>query len=131
MRCTCGRKAGLTIRDNRLLGKKDRILVGVSGGKDSMLLVHLLKKHRYDVTALMLDEGIRGYRDKTIPVVRKYCKKEGIPLAIVPFKKAYGKTVDYAVRDGEHACSVCGVFRRDLLNKYALKNGFTKVATGH
>ncbi|MBI1973654.1 TIGR00269 family protein [Candidatus Micrarchaeota archaeon] len=155
MECECGRKAVIetrynrkklcdrcfvemyekrvwrTIRYNSLLEKSDRILVGVSGGKDSLAVLHFLAQNHFDVTAITLDEGIAGYREKTLDAVEDYCQQNSIPLIVVPFKEAYGSTVDEAVRKGEHPCSVCGVFRRDLLNSKASELGFTKVATGH
>ncbi|MBI4214671.1 TIGR00269 family protein [archaeon] len=155
MQCECGRKAVFevryngkrlcdrcfadfyehkvwrTIRENKLLEHKDKIMVGVSGGKDSLAVLHFLSKHHFDVTAVTLDEGIVGYREKTLDAVEDYCLDSKVPLVVVPFKEAYGVTIDHAVEQGEHPCSVCGVFRRDLLNSKAKELGFTKVVTGH
>jgi len=123
------RKIEETIRAHRLIRKDDKVAVACSGGKDSTTLLFVLKRLGYDVTALAVDEGIAGYRDKTLSDLRRFCKKNKIPLRITSFEKEYGKTLDAILKKRFRACTVCGTFRRRLLNKAARR--FDVLATGH
>lgn len=123
------KKVSDTIKKFRLVDKKDRIVVACSGGKDSTTILYLLKKFYGTVTALAIDEGIAGYRDRTLVDLKKFCKQEGVDLKIYSFKDQFGRTLDAMLKQKNHPCSVCGTFRRYLLNKYA--KGFDRIATGH
>ena len=119
-----------TIKKFGLINKKERAVVAVSGGKDSMSLLYVLNKKGYNVTALAIDEGIADYREETLETMKKFCTKNGVPYRVVSFKKEFGKTLDeIMILHKERPCSVCGVFRRYLLNKYS--KGFDVLATGH
>lgn len=118
-----------TIKKYKLLSKKEKICVAASGGKDSVSLLYILKKLKYDVYALAIDEGIKGYRDSSLEFLRKFCKKNNIPLKVYSFKKEVGKTLDQLSKKYNPACNVCGTFRRHLLDKHS-KN-YDKIATGH
>jgi uncharacterized protein (TIGR00269 family) len=115
-----------TIGEHRLIKPTDRVAVAVSGGKDSLTVLHLLSQ-AYDVTAIAVDEGIAGYREKTLGDARRFCVERNIPLRILSFKETYGDTIDEL--SPERSCSICGVRRRDLLNRGA--TGFDVLATGH
>lgn len=117
-----------TIKSHTLLDKKDKVAVAVSGGKDSLTLLYLLKKFGYAVEAFLIDEGITPYRDQTIRDARTFCVQHDIPLHIHTFKEAGAKRVDEATIEGSR-CTYCGTLRRNLLNKAA--KGFDKLATGH
>jgi tRNA-5-methyluridine54 2-sulfurtransferase len=121
-----------TIKKFVLLEKKDKVVVAVSGGKDSTTILYLLHKFGYDVTGLAIDEGIKGYRPKTLEDLKEFCKEYKIKLRVVAFKDNFNKTLDQAVKYKQYMdapCTVCGTFRRYLLNKHA--KGFDKIATGH
>jgi uncharacterized protein (TIGR00269 family) len=129
-----------TIRRNRLLKKGEKIIVALSGGRDSTLLLFLLKKfyaNTNKIDALMVDEGIKGYRDESIKTAKKNCERLGVKLTIVPFKKVFGITDDeimpIVAKNSKlgGTCSFCGTLRRNVLNKYAKKMGADKVATAH
>jgi len=124
------RKVKNTIRKHQLLNKKDKILVGVSGGKDSLTVLHLLHQTGYCVEALAVDEGIAGYRDQTLEDAKRFCNQYSIPLKVVSYKKEYGKTLDETMQERKkNACSPCGTFRRNLLHTYS--KGYDKLVTGH
>lgn len=124
------KKARSTILRFGLLKKKDRVAVAVSGGKDSMSLLKFLHKYGYNVTAIAVDEGIFGYRDKTLVTMVNFCKSENIPYKIISFKKTFGKTLDEIMDKKKiRPCTVCGVFRRYILNVAAKE--YDVIATGH
>jgi len=118
-----------TIKKFNLLKKKDKLVVACSGGKDSTSVLYLLKKFHKNVVALAVDEGIHGYRDKTLLDLEMFCKKHRVELRVHSFKDEVGKTLDRMLKQKNHPCSICGTFRRYLLNKHA--KGFDKIATGH
>lgn len=126
-----------TVRQFCMLKKGDRVAVGLSGGKDSCVMLHMLHKISkslpFELFAITIDEGIAGYRNATLEVAKKECKKLGIPLTVVEFRKEFGKTLDklLAEKGQKRSCSFCGVMRRYALNKYARKLGATKLAIGH
>jgi len=117
-----------TIETHHLCAKDEDICVAVSGGKDSVSLLVILHELGYKVSGLAIDEGIDGYRPQTLIDLKKICDERNIPLKVVSFKDAVGKDLDEMV-DKRHPCSVCGVFRRYLLNEHA--KDFDLIATGH
>lgn len=126
-----------TVREHRMLRKGDRVAVGLSGGKDSSVMLHLLhrisKSLPIELFAITIDEGIAGYRNRTLEVAKKECRKLDIPLTIVSFRKEFGKTLDSLLKQKgeERSCSYCGVMRRHLLNRFAREMGAGKLAIGH
>jgi uncharacterized protein (TIGR00269 family) len=117
-----------TITEHNLIHKDERVCVAASGGKDSITLLHILKKNGYVVDALAIDEGIRDYREHTLTHLRTYCEEHNIPLRIVSFADEIGSPLDSMIKNN-HPCSVCGVYRRMLLNKHAQE--YDVIATGH
>ena len=126
-------KVKKTIKDFNLLTKKDRIVVGVSGGKDSLTLLYILNKLYKNVTALAIDEGIKGYRPKSLNTLNEFCKRYNVPLTITSYQREFGKTLDAFLEGNEvmKPCTVCGAFRRYLLNKKSRELNASKIATGH
>ena len=126
-----------------MLNFNDHLAVAVSGGKDSLSLLHILAKlkryrPRTTLTAVTVDEGISGYRDEALAIAAANCKKLEIPHHIVSFKELYGFTLDEmmlkARGKGETeltACAYCGVLRRKAINIGARQVHANKVATAH
>lgn len=126
-----------TILKFSLFSKKDRIAVAVSGGKDSTVCLYVLKKLGYSVEGVTVDALIGNYTLKNLENLRKVCRKYGIKLHEISFREEFGmalcsikmvaqeKGLDYS------SCFICGVLRRYLLNKYAKKEGFDCICTGH
>ncbi len=131
------KKVRKTIRDFKLLDKKDKVAVGVSGGKDSLTVLNILnniaKKHRYlELVAILIDEGIKGYREFSTKDAKRVCEDLGVELKIYSFKEEFGYTLDQMVKKLKlKPCTVCGVFRRYLLNKKAKELKVKKLVTGH
>ncbi|HIH22302.1 TPA: TIGR00269 family protein [Candidatus Micrarchaeota archaeon] len=126
-----------TIRELGLIKKNSTVALALSGGKDSTVLLHLLSDLQrslpFKLVAITIDEGIANYRSKTLIVAKRECKKLRVPLRVVSFKKESGKKLDEILRADKSLlpCSVCGVFRRHLLNKSAKEAGANLLAIGH
>ncbi|MEM3566621.1 MAG: TIGR00269 family protein [Candidatus Bathyarchaeia archaeon] len=121
----------------------DRIAVAVSGGKDSVSLLHILSKiergyPRTSLVAVSVDEGIAGYRDEALKIAGENCRKLDVEHHIISFKELYGFTLDEIVgklkdksEDELTPCAYCGVLRRKALNIIARKVDADKLATAH
>lgn len=121
-----------------MLEFNDHIAVAVSGGKDSLTLLHLLAKlesrfPRTRLTAVSVDEGIDDYRDEALELARAACTKLGVKQLVVSYRELFGTTTDEIARLklGQTPCSYCGVFRRKAINRAADMVGATKIATAH
>ncbi len=131
------RKIKRDIRKFKMVERGDRIAIALSGGKDSIVLLYVLHKifqNRPDIelSALTIDEGIRGYREKTVPHAVELTEELGIQHTIRSFEDEFGITLDELTRKKETAaCTLCGVLRKNLLNKAARELGATKLALGH
>jgi tRNA-5-methyluridine54 2-sulfurtransferase len=120
------------IRRFQMFGPGDRILVAVSGGKDSLALWDVLLGLGYDVTGLYLGLGIGEYSDRSYEVARDFADRRGVPLLIVDLKRDHGFDIATAGRRGSRStCAVCGLSKRYVFNRAALEGGFDVVATGH
>jgi len=137
------RNISKTISKFRMLKPKDKIVVGVSGGKDSLALLYNLfkiqekKHHNNPITALTIDEGIKGYRNESIKNAKSFCRKYGIEHKIISFKEKVGKSLDEIIEikksktEYQYACNYCATIRRRLLNDYAKELGADIIALGH
>lgn len=129
-----------TISKHNLIAKDDVVCVATSGGKDSINTLYLTslfcKKHGIKYFALAIDEGIHDYRDHTLDDLREFCGSRDIELHIASFKEYFKSTLD-EMKDkafkelNKKPCTVCGIFRRTLLNRKSRELGATKLVTGH
>jgi uncharacterized protein (TIGR00269 family) len=136
-------KVRATIGKYYMFGFDDRIAVAVSGGKDSISLLHILAKTerahpKASLVAVTVDEGIKGYRDEALAIAAANCKTLGIEHHVVSFKELFGFTLDEIIsraglKDEREltSCAYCGVLRRRALNVAARDVGADKVATAH
>lgn len=133
------KKVQKTINEYKLFERDDIIAIGVSGGKDSIVLldvmVKLQEKYPTKIIAVSIDEGIRGYREDGLKYATMAVNRYGISHHIFSFKDKFGHELDDALvllgPDRRPACSYCGPFRRKALNDAAKEVGATKLATGH
>lgn len=144
-RCFCRSiegKVRKAISKYEMLKPKDRILVAVSGGKDSVTLLHILAKiekaYPATVSAGTVDEGIREYRSEALKIAKRNCRKLGVEHIVTSFKELFGYELDEIVelvqRKGEKGltpCSYCGVLRRRALNTMAREADVDKLVTAH
>lgn len=126
-----------TISNYNLICEDENIMIGVSGGKDSILTLHMISQYRqecdfnFNIRAVCVDEGIRGYRENGIKTAIHNCQKLSIPLDIVSFKEEFGYDLDEITSLYKSSCMPCGIYRRYLLNKVSDSYDCDKVATGH
>ncbi len=126
-----------TIDQYDLFSSKDRIVVAVSGGKDSTVVLHILHKLKYQVEAVTVDAHIGCYTQQNLENIREVCAKLGVRLHEISFRKVFGASLcyirDYLKARGHafRSCTVCGVLRRYLLNRKARELGATKLVLGH
>jgi len=110
----------------------DRILVAVSGGKDSLALWDVLLDMGYDAGGLYLGLGIGGYSSRSADVVRTFAQERDADLLEVDLAAAYGFDIPTAGRKGSRStCSVCGLSKRYVFNRAAIEHGYDVIATGH
>ncbi len=126
-----------TIKDYKLLNKKDRVLVACSGGKDSTVVLYLLKKFGYNVEGLIVDLEIGGYSKTNLDNITQFCDKKSIILHKASFREEYGYSkckIERMLKSKGHklnSCTICGILRRYMLNKKSRELKFDKIVTGH
>jgi uncharacterized protein (TIGR00269 family) len=123
-----------TILRYEMIPSGSRVAVGLSGGKDSTVLLSVLAKLNLDAefVAITVDEGILNYRDDTIRAAKTLAKKLDVEHHIISFVDVCGKTLDeLLVSSPKRACSVCGALRRKALNMAARDVCASRIATGH
>jgi uncharacterized protein (TIGR00269 family) len=135
-------KTARTISKYSMICRADRIAVAVSGGKDSLSLLYVLKKFadehdsgNQELVAITIDEGIKGYRDESLLIAREFCARFGIESKTVSYKSLFGLDMDEAMilRPSEKltSCSMCGTFRRRAIDIVAESVGANVIATAH
>jgi uncharacterized protein (TIGR00269 family) len=124
------------IKSERMVGPQDRILVAVSGGKDSLALWDILLKLGYKADALYVDLGIGGYSAKSREKVERFAATVGAAHQ--------AKLLTHTVQEKEGAgirelsdlihrptCSTCGTIKRYQFNRAAVEQDYDVMATGH
>ncbi len=131
------KKVRRTIKKFDLFSRKDKIGVAVSGGKDSTVVLYVLKKIGYKVEGITINPIIGKYTKKNLENLREVCKKYDVKLHEISFKEEFGQSLDFIKSVAKSkgldysSCFICGVLRRYLLNKYAKKLKFDCLVTGH
>jgi tRNA-5-methyluridine54 2-sulfurtransferase len=121
-----------TIKEFDMLRGTERVLVAVSGGKDSLALWDVLLDLGYDAAGLYLDLGIGGYSNTSKDAAVAYAQSREAKLVVRSLAVEHGYTVPELARlTGRVPCSGCGLNKRFELNRAALEEGFDTLATGH
>lgn len=119
------------IQDFNMIENGDKIGVGLSGGKDSMLLLYALKKYqsfspeKFQLEAFTVDLGFEGFNTKAI---NDYCDSLDVPFNL---KKTNIKEIVFDIRNEKNPCSLCANMRRGAIHNAIKEKGFNKLALGH
>ncbi len=132
-------KTARTISKHNMIENGDVLGVAVSGGKDSLSLLHVLKKmsgsHNFKLKAITIDEGIPGYRDEALEIVKNFCNNIGVEYKVFSYKELFDITLQESIelRENEKtsSCSICGTLRRRAIDFGAKDLGVDIIATGH
>jgi len=132
-------KTAKTISKYSMVKHGDRIAVAVSGGKDSLSLLHIMnmlcEKHGSTVCAVTIDEGIDGYRDESLGIASRFASQLNVEHKILSYKELYGVSLEDSLQLRKDrrmsSCSICGTFRRRAIDIAAETVGANVVATAH
>ena len=124
-----------TIKEFRMVRREKKILVAVSGGKDSLSLWYVLNRLGYNAEGLHISLGIEEweYSRLSLETCRRFAERIGKPLHVINLKEKFGFTVEEIAKlsGRRDTCSVCGTFKRYIMNVISKEKGFDAVATGH
>jgi uncharacterized protein (TIGR00269 family) len=126
------------IEKYRMFGPHERLLVAVSGGKDSLSLWDILWRLGYQVDGLYIGLGIDGgvhYSDESQRLTQNFAEQRGLKLHIINVLENYGETIpemaQRTTRGKGKPCSVCGLTKRYVMNRIAREGDYDVLVTGH
>lgn len=131
------KKVKRAIRKGDMIDSGDTVAVGLSGGKDSAVLLEQLveifgERPDIEIVAVAVHEGIDPYREESISAAEELCESLGVELEVGRYSEYYDLKMDDVAGSGERGnCTYCGIMRRDLLNKLSRDVGADKIAIGH
>lgn len=123
------RRVEQTIEKYKMFDRETAVLIGISGGKDSMSLAKALKNLNYPVRALHINMEFGELSERTELVVRNFCTKESIPLKVIKLSELFELSLEQISKITKRPiCSLCGMIRRYLMNR---ESESETVVTGH
>jgi uncharacterized protein (TIGR00269 family) len=128
----CRRQVEKAIADHDMLGPDDRVLVAVSGGKDSLAVWDILLELGYRADGLYIGLGIGDYSDVSGEYTRSFADERGLTLHTIDLRDEYDYDVPTAAKVTRRVpCSACGMSKRHLFDRAARDGGYDVVVTGH
>ena len=133
------RKTAKMISKYKMIQNDELVAVAVSGGKDSLALLKIMNQmaanHNFRIKAITIDEGIPGYRNEALEIVRKFCVEQNVDFKVYSYKELFELSLDDALSLRENnktsSCSICGTLRRRAMEYAAKDIGANVIATGH
>jgi tRNA-5-methyluridine54 2-sulfurtransferase len=126
------------IHKYQMFSPQERVLVAVSGGKDSLALWDILHRLGFGCDGLYIGLGIVGdigYSEESLRCSRKFAEESGLNLIIVDVEKEHGEIIPQiagrTTRGKEKPCSVCGLTKRHIMNRVAREGDYQVLVTGH
>ena len=122
------------VADYNMIKSGDKIIVGVSGGKDSLTLLTALKAYQrfspqeFELMGVTIDMGFKGRDERGLNAIKEYCQSIDVNFQVIPTDIAY---IIFDIRKEKTPCSLCSKMRRGALCDFAKKMGFNKLALGH
>ncbi len=128
----CRAQVAKAIKDFSMLTPSDRVLVAVSGGKDSLAVWDILVELGYQADGLYLGLGIGGYSDASGDMARAFASERGWNLLEVDLPADHGFDIPAGAKAARRVpCSACGLSKRHLFDESARQGGYDAVVTGH
>ncbi|MCQ3804585.1 MAG: adenine nucleotide alpha hydrolase family protein [Acidimicrobiia bacterium] len=126
------RQVERTISDYGMFGHGERLLLGVSGGKDSLALWEILTVLGHEVDGVYLHLGIGDYSSDGLRFSQEFAARRELSLEVVDLEGEHGFSVPQASEvTARVACSACGLSKRYLLNEVAFRRGYDVLVVGH
>ena len=121
------------VADYEMFSETDRLLVCVSGGKDSLALWDILNRMGYDTTGYYISLGTgKEYTEESREMCERFAASRGLKLIVTDLAADEGFTIEEISKDSRRVpCSACGLAKRYLTNVTAAENGFDVLVTGH
>lgn len=119
------------IEDYNMIEENDKIAICLSGGKDSITLLHAFKNlqifypKKFEIIAISINPGFPHFDTKLLEDI---CKKVDVPLFI---ENSRAQEIVFDIRKEKNPCSLCANLRRGILNSVAIREGCNKIALGH
>jgi len=128
----CRRQVVRAIDEFDMIRPGDRVLVAVSGGKDSLALWELLIDLGHDVDGFIIGLGIGDYSAQSTEHARRFAEERSLRLLEVDLPGQYGFDIPNGSKAARRVpCSACGLSKRHLFDRTAIEGGYDVVATGH
>lgn len=119
------------IEEYKMINEGDKIAVCLSGGKDSITMLHAFKSlqrfypKKFEIIAISIDPGFEFFNTKFL---QQLCDELNVPLFI---EKSNAKEIVFDIRKEKNPCSLCANLRRGVINSIAIREGCNKIALGH
>lgn len=119
------------IEEYNMIEENDKIAICLSGGKDSITMLHAFKTlqrfypKKFEIIAISIDPGFEFFNTEFL---KNICQKLDIPLYI---EKSNAKEIVFDIRKEKNPCSLCANLRRGIINSIAIREGCNKIALGH